>query len=331
MSAFEAINNRKPGVAIKAATSLAAKRPSRMTLDNIVRGRVAKPIRVVMHGLAGIGKSTFASEAPRPIFLGAEDGTSELDVARLLPETWEEMFEAIDMLSTETHEFKTLVIDTADWAEHLCWQHVAKSARKQSIEDFGYGKGFTVAFEEFRRLVAALDRLREKRGMNVIVLAHTWIKSFKNPEGEDFDRYEMKLHKLSSGLLGEWADCVLFANYETLTKEVDKRRSKGISTGARYIYTERNAAWDAKNRYSLPPVLPLKWDDFAQAVADGRPASPQSLRDQIAALLERADPELAQLVKATVEKAGDDAALLAKIASRVEARVNLQQQEEGKE
>jgi len=303
---------------------------SKMTLGNIVKGPVASPIRVVLYGPPGIGKSTFASNASRPIFLCAEDGTNELDVARLKPETWEELFEAVAMLGAEEHEYATLVIDTLDWAEQLCWRSICARERKNSIEALGFGKGFVIAHEEFRRLAAALDRLREQKGMAIVLLAHSWIKNFRNPEGEDFDRYEMKLHKLAGAAMGEWADVVLFANYETYVQQNDRKRNTGVSTGARYIYTERTAAFDAKNRYSLPSQLPLYWEDFAQAVADGRPASVDSLRHKIAELLTRADDDLAALVNTTVARAGDDAAQLAKIASRLEARIHLQQQQDTK-
>ena len=301
-------------------------KPSRMTLGSVIKGPIAAPIRVVLYGPHGIGKSTFASNASKPIFLCAEDGTNELDVARLKPQTWEEIFEAVAMLGSEEHDYKTLVIDTLDWAEQLCWQSVYTRERKTSIEGLPYGRGFSIAHEEFRRLAAALDRLREQKGMAVVLLAHSWIKSFRNPEGEDYDRYEMKLHKLAGSALAEWADVLLFANYETYTRENDRKRTTGVSTGARYAFTERTAAYDAKNRFSLPAQLPLHWEDFAQAVADGRPATVDSLRHKIAELLTHADDELAELVTQTVTKAGDDAAQLAKIASRLEARIHLQQQ-----
>jgi hypothetical protein len=305
--------------------------PSRMTLGNVVKGPVAAPMRVVLYGPEGIGKSTFASNASNAIFLAAEDGTNELDVARLKPATWEELFEAIAMLGTEEHGYETLVIDTLDWAEQLCWKSVCARERKNSIEAFGYGRGYVIAHEEFRRLAAALDRLREQKGMAIVLLAHSWIKSFKNPAGDDFDRWELKLDKRSSAAIKEWADVVLFANYETLTHQDDRKRTRGVTTGARFIYTEHSAAFDAKNRHSLPPQLPLYWEDFVQAVAAGQPATLANLHAQIAELLTHADPQLAELVAQTVAKAGDNAAQLAKIASRLEARIHLQQTQETKQ
>ena len=43
----------------------------------------------------------------------------------------------------------TLVLDTADWAERLCIDATCARFKVKGIEDFGYGKGYTYAKEEF--------------------------------------------------------------------------------------------------------------------------------------------------------------------------------------
>lgn len=307
----------------------------RMSLANASKGKLAKPMRVLLAGVEGIGKSTFASKAPAPIFLCAEDGTAELDVQRFPePCSWAEVFEAIDTLATEPHDLQTLVIDSADWLEPMCWRAVCDKPdpktrkRYESIEDFGYGRGYSAALEEWRRLAAALGRLRAARGMHVILIAHTWIKTFKNPEGDDFDRYQLKLHDKAAGFLREWSDVVLFANYETFTHE-SNGRAKGVSTGARVIHTERCAAWDAKNRYDLPATLPLDWDAFHEAVKAHRPADAATLQARISAMLEQASSSLKARVQDSVKNAGDNAAELARIANKLSATINLKTQEQG--
>jgi hypothetical protein len=313
------------------AVRAAPESAKRMTLGAVVKGRIAKPIRVVCYGVEGVGKSTFAADAPSPIFIGAEDGTSELDVARFPePATWTDALDAIDTLTNDAHSYRTLAIDTLDWLEPLCWQHVCATRRDkngrphESIESFGYGKGYVEALIEWRVLLARLDALRARRGMNIILLAHSWVKTFKNPEDDDFDRYSMKLHEKSSALIKEWADAVLFATYETLTRE-SNNRTKGVSTGARVLHTQRRAAWDAKNRHDLPETLALSWDAFADAIAAHRPAAPDALRERIRELLEGADEGLRARVSAAVEKAGDDAAQLARIADRLAATVSTKE------
>ena len=53
----------------------------RMKLDAVRRGVRPAPDRILVVGTEGVGKSTFASEAPAPIFIAAEDGIRHLAVA----------------------------------------------------------------------------------------------------------------------------------------------------------------------------------------------------------------------------------------------------------
>ncbi|MDP3208983.1 MAG: ATP-binding protein [Rhodoglobus sp.] len=256
---------------MNAATPLKQSSPtpaSRMTLANVKRGKQAHAWRILLYGVEGVGKSTLAAATPSAIFLGAEDGTAHLDVERLpSPQSWIDIKAAVEVLLKEEHAYKTLVLDTVDWAEPLLWGFICARDKKADIEDYGYGKGYTAALDEWRVLLASLERLRETRKMNVLLLGHCHAKPFKNPLGEDFDRYELKLNIKAGGLLKEWCDAVLFANHETYAKKDERtKKVKGVSTGARWLYTERTAGYDAKNRYGFPEMLPLSWPDVEAAM-----------------------------------------------------------------
>lgn len=296
--------------------------PSRMTLKDVVKGKIQKPIRCLLYGPEGIGKSTFGAGAPNAIFLGAEEGTSQLDVERFpRPESFAEVMDALRALTTEQHEYKTLVVDTLDWLEPLIWDFICKRDGEQNIESYGYGKGYTAALDQWRIFIAGLERVWGK-GMHVVLLAHAWIKSFKNPTGDDFDRYELKLNNKASGLAKEWCDAVLFAQYETYAKKDERtKRIRGVDTGARLIFTERRAAWDAKNRYSLPEQLPLGWSDFFAAVQAGQTADPASLRAEIERKAKELGGDLEKLILETLGKAGSDPSSLAIINNRCNARL----------
>ena len=298
--------------------------PPRMTLKGIIKGKQPNPLRVFLFGVEGIGKSTFAAGAPHPIFLGAEDGTAHMDVERLPnPENWKDVKDGIRLLTNEAHEYQTLVIDTVDWAEPLLWQHCYERDGFHSIEDYGYGKGYTAALDEWRVFVAALEKLRAAKHTNVILLGHSWIKPFKNPTGDDFDRYEPKVHAKAGGLLKEWCDCVLFANYETFSVKDEKtKRVKGVSSGARLIYTNRTAAYDAKNRHDLPDSLPLSWDDFAEAVAAHAPADPAVLRKACEEKAKALGGDFVKQTAALLTKFWSDAAKLAQVHDRLTARLS---------
>ena len=220
---------------------------------------------MVIHGSGGCGKSTFASHAPNPIFVAAEDGLVSLD-AKAFPEPkdWEGLLEQVETLATGVHDYGTLVIDSIDWVEPLCWAHVCKKAKKADIEAFGYGKGYVAALAEWRILLHRLSAVRA-RGMHVILIAHSVRKPIRNPEGDDYDSWQIKLNEKASGLIKEWVDIIGFASHEVVTEDTSGR-AKGIATGQRILRVQPAAGYEAKTRYALPPKLPLTWDGFANAM-----------------------------------------------------------------
>lgn len=301
-------------------------RASRMTLANVTRGVQVQPLRVVVFGPGGIGKSTFAAQAPSPIFLGPEDGSGLLDVTRFpQPETWTDVFDAMTTLRTDSHDFSTLAIDSADWLEPLCWEHVCRAMSRKSIEDFGYGKGYIAALEEWRKLVAALDGLRRTKRMHVIVIAHAVVAPYRNPEGDDYDRFTLKLHKGAAGLLSEWCDELAFASFRTHASKVDQKGSRGRGYGSeRVLYTERRAAFDAKSRHGLPPEMPLSWEEFYRGTQRGSAELVKNIRVEI----ETALLSLTALDTATGEKARAaydgtpmDASALSVLLNRINAGI----------
>ena len=291
-----------------------APRTPRMTLAAVTRGVSPQPLRVVIYGPGGVGKSTFGAQAPKPIFLGAEDGSALLDVARFpQPETWGDALDAIRTLATEAHDFGTLVIDSADWMEPLCWAHVCQSARKPDIEAFGFGKGYVAALEEWRKLLAAIEGLRRAKRMHIVVIAHSIVATYKNPEGDDYDRFALKLHKGAAGILTEWCDELCYGSFRTHSSKVDPKGTRGRGYGSeRVLYTERRAAFDAKSRHGLPPEMPLSWDEFFADTQRGAGELMAKLHAEANEALSRLDalaPEIAQKARAHVDAAGDPARL----------------------
>lgn len=301
--------------------------PRTSMLAAVTRGRVESPDRILLYGTEGCGKTTWAASAPDAVFLPAEDGTDRVDVARLpTPKTWQDVLDAVDDLRTGKHAFKTFVLDTLDAIEPLLWRHICDRDGQANIEAYGYGKGYTAALDEWRSFLAALERLRREKGMQIVLIAHSQIRPFKNPDADDYDRHELKLNAKAGGLFKEWCDSVLFATYEQFTSKDQKtKRVRGMSTGARIVHTQRHAAYDAKSRYALPETLPLDYGEYAAAVAAGKPASVETLRARIAEKL----PQLADAEKrAVIEKYAaankDDATILAATDNRLTALLSEQ-------
>lgn len=203
-----------------------------------------KTPRIVFYGVAGIGKTTFASQFKNPIFLACEDGFGNLDVNYIEIKNFEKFVEALEFLKDK--EFNTIVIDTLDALERLIFAHICKENKISSIEDMGFGKGYAVALNIWRNLLNLLDVYRQ-RNINIILLAHAAIKPHRSPDSDTYDRYRLDLNEKTASLIKEWADTVLFANYEVITS-----KEKGFGNGNRFLYTEERPAHWGKNRYGLP-------------------------------------------------------------------------------
>jgi len=226
----------------------------------IIEGKEKRPLKIVIYGPEGIGKSTFASKFPDPLFIDTEGGTSNLDVRRIkCSKSWDELLLIVKEIIKNPTICKTLVLDTADWSETMCINAVTEKYRKNNIEDFGYGKGYTYLLDEYTRLLSLFDELIEV-GINVVITAHAKPRKFELPEEQGaFDRYEMKLTRQVAPVIKEWCDALFFVNYKiyVVTTENNTKKAQG---GKRVLYTTHNPTYDAKNRFDLPEELELKFE-----------------------------------------------------------------------
>lgn len=237
----------------------------------ISKGIQKTAIRLAAYGPEGIGKSTFASEFPKPLFLDCEGGTNQLDVARFpKPERWAELLDMIDAVIAEPEICRTLVIDTADRAESLLTTALLEEGGVDSIEKYGggYGKGYTALAERFNKdLLMRLDRVIAK-GVNVVVLAHAAMRKLESPDEPPYDRWELKVSKKVAPLIKEWTDILVFMNYEVKVVE-ENGRNKAKGTAKRKMYFNHAPTHDAKNRFGLEDGLDLDFEPLRE-IYDGQ-------------------------------------------------------------
>lgn len=245
-----------------------------MGVIQVVRGRQRSAARVVIYGTEGIGKTSLAAQFPEPLILDTENGSKHLDCSRAHCPDWKALTLAIAELTIDAQGFRTVVVDSADWAEKHLIEWLLKTSGKKSIEDFGFGKGYTMLQEHVVRFLASCDQL-VAQGIHVVLVAHSKVQRTSPPDQTDgFDRYELKLTKQVAPLLKEWCDLLLFANYKTRLVEGADGRMKATGGKTRVMYAERSAAYDAKNRYGLPEEMPMAIEHLA-VVVQGPVAQPR--------------------------------------------------------
>lgn len=252
-----------------------------MSKYSITTGVLDSPVKTVLYGPEGIGKSTFASHFPDPVFIDTEGGTKRLNIARLpQPTSWAMLLDEVNEVRKGAIPCGTLVIDTADWAERLAITALCAKAKVDGLEGFGYGKGYTYLKEEYGRLLDALEEVLNT-GHNVLILAHSTISKFEQPDAVgNYDRWTMKTTKQVEPMLREWCDLLLFANYKTIVEKVgDSKNAKNkASGGRRVLYTTHTPCWDAKNRFDLPDEVPFEYASIASCIpvlGAAKPPKPQ--------------------------------------------------------
>lgn len=253
----------------------------------VEKGKKLMPPRILLYGLDGLGKSSFAAQAPDPIFIDTEDRLREINAAKFPHSTtYEDVFSKLRAVSKDQHSYGTVVIDSLDWLERLIWDYVCRQDPKGAshIEKVGggFGKGYKFALDHWREILNLVNECNVKRGMVVILTAHTNIERFEDPENPAYDRYEPRLHYLAGDMIREAVDATLFLTKRLAVKRDEmgfgKERGLGVAVGAdggeRILRTVGSPAWVAKNSYNLPSELPFPrtgaWDIFVNAMMKGR-------------------------------------------------------------
>lgn len=258
----------------------------------VTSGKQVKAPRLFIIGTQKAGKTTLASGAAKPYFIDLENGTVNLDVARdpEPPTTFDALLSKIEAFATEAHDYRTLVIDPISRVEPMIWDAALaeynKTAKHKvgSIPEIEFQKGYDLAVPYWRRMVATLERLWLAKNMTIVLIDHTAIRNFKDPNAvADYQRIESSVDRKGNALLQRWCDAVLFADFRTelaITGEGKTQRVKAMGVGERVLRTERGAAFDGGNRYNLPAEMPLDWGLLAKGIAASLRAEKVNPKDE---------------------------------------------------
>ena len=232
------------------------------------------PLKLCIHGREKVGKTTFATSWPSPLLGDLEHGAKFLKKQVELLPWWDKPFKSImqdlDVVCSEKHNFKTFILDSADWLETRIEQDVCKSNGVTTINEIQWGKGRGYAQARWMKLLEKLDFLTEQRGMSIVLVCHSAIKRIEDPIYPTYDSWSFKLNEKSTALLSEWADVIGYLHFQTEITETEgnwgKKSTKALGTDQRILSLAHKPAYLAGNRLGLPEEIDASYDTFKSVV-----------------------------------------------------------------
>lgn len=293
-------------------------------LDKVVAGRQPAPALVLIYGKQGVGKTTFGCGAPRPIIMRVEDDRQAEAPKTPLITSYADVMATIRELTDDKHEYETLVVDSLTSLEEIVWKEtILRVARPgggtySSIEDFGYGKGYVEALRFWSQIRDALVRLRDKRGMHIVLTAHQISKKVTDPNlNVEYDKFQLSINDKAAGLWTRFVDAVLFACFD-VTIQKENKRSKAFGDGSRVVYTEERPGQDAKNRFNLPYKMPLGWNVFSEKVKEFEERPFEAILKEVTALVAQVeDADIRAKSETFVREAGANRRMLLNLERRL--------------
>lgn len=240
----------------------------------IHKGKQAKARRMLIYGEPGVGKSTLASQFPRPVFLNIEDGIRDLDCDHTDQIRTSREFMQYLVAELPSTDYATIVIDTVDWLEKLLMSDVAQKAGKATIDDIGFGRGYQALAKSWHDVFNGLGHLWNQ-GRHILFTCHQTIDRFADPEGDGYNYYRPALHKSGSACVTEWCDEVLFCRYGRSIRKADDGKRTVAVQGQRKIVCNNMQSIEAKNRLGMPDEVEMDIKSFYSYLSkpDVKPAT----------------------------------------------------------
>jgi hypothetical protein len=237
-------------------------------LDSVKNGAEIKAPIILLHGPSGSRKTQVAVDAGA-LILQTEDGLGNRSAPRLTINKLSDLYDVIKEMATTEHQYKALAIDSLDHLAPIVAADVCERNGKASLEAFGYGKGAVAEADEWRKVFDYLSRLRNRKQIPIILIAHQAIRSVNDPTLMDpYDRYEPKLPKAVNALAKECVDVLGCVSQQIILKENDQGRTKASGTGEFVVHVVQRPAYEAKNRYGITNSIPMNWEAINNAITE---------------------------------------------------------------
>lgn len=242
-----------------------------LSLSDLKQVSKSGPARFLIHGVPKVGKTTLASEFPNPVFIQTEDGENDTEITTFGKlESLTQVHEALGALFNEDHGFQTVVIDSVTALQRLVKEAVLaerptneKGKPVKSLNDYGFGAGYGYVTQKFDEIWQALEWLNKERGMYVVMIGHTVIKSVEPPDGEPYARYQIDLDKQVEALLQRETDVIAFLDTARNVRESEDgggfgKKHKYVSGSGSYVMIKMdrgNPSYAGGSRIGMPAEI----------------------------------------------------------------------------
>lgn len=294
-------------------------------LSTVKTGYETRPQKNMILGVNGIGKTTFMSEFPKALIIDLEWGSSNLDVPRIKDIFNLAQFnEALDALYNESHDYQSIGIDTLDSLEKLIFDDLCLRHKWTSIEDAGFGKGYTAAGEMMSRLMQSIMKLNAK-GMTINIASHVGIKAHNDPaQPAPYDRWTPRVCKQVAAPVKDLCDNIFFASFKTVVVK-ENNKSRAFGDGERVLYTQYRPSHDGKNRFGLPYEIPFSYASLKAAIESAKPETKEDLMIQVSELMKSVtDKSLLTKIETAVKTADGNTTQLKAIRTRLQTMIESQ-------
>ena len=251
------------------------------------------PPIITLYGGEGLGKNTLASEFPGPLCVQTgpnEQSPKGATMATLgLSESFQDVIDQADwflQVGAPDEGLLTFVVDTLDSLEPLVNAEACRRNGWANIEEPGFGKGYVAVNDIWREFIKKMVEIK-KAGFNVVLLAHSKVKTDPGVTTDSYPRFRLNLRDDAANAIAHASDIVGFLHQRVSIKKEDagfkQTNARGEGSGERMIAVEERPGFVAKNRAeNMPATIPFKKGHGYTEISKYVPAarSPVAVSDQ---------------------------------------------------